>query len=116
MFLINHSTIEIVKEDSTEKLSQEASKYMNGQTCLICEIEFDSITEVAKHIKKEHLDIIIVMEKISEVAPQTKVKQEVINLDEENDKSTKEMSEPTEYENITFTFEAAGPKLEIVNE
>ena len=66
-------------------LCQEASKYMDVQTCLICETEFDSVTEVAKHIKKEHLDIIIVMEKISEVAPQTKVKQEVINLDEEND-------------------------------
>ena len=66
-------------------LCQEAVKYMDVQTCLICETEFDSVTEVAKHIKKEHLDIIIVMEKISEVAPQTKVKQEVINLDEEND-------------------------------
>ena len=66
------------------ELCQEASKYMNGQTCLICEIEFDSITEVAKHIKKEHLDIIFVLEKQSEV-PQTNVKEEVIDLVQEND-------------------------------
>ena len=37
-------------------------------------------------------------------------------LDEENDKSPEEMSKPTEYENITFTFEAAGPKPKIVIE
>ena len=37
-------------------------------------------------------------------------------LDEENDKSSEEMSEPTEYENITFTFEATGPKPKIVIE
>ena len=37
-------------------------------------------------------------------------------LDEANDKSPEEMSEPTEYENITFTFEAAGPKPKIVIE
>ena len=66
------------------ELCQEASKYINGQTCLICEIEFDSITEVAKHIKKEHLDIIFVFERQSEV-PQTNVKEEVIDLVEEND-------------------------------
>ena len=64
---------------------QEAFKYMDGQTCLICEIEFDSVTEVANHIKKEHLDIIIVMEKISDVSQKTEVKQEIINLEEEND-------------------------------
>ena len=67
------------------ELCQEAFKYMDGQTCLICEIEFDSVTEVAKHIKKDHLDIIVVMEKISDVPQKTEVKQEVINLDEEND-------------------------------
>ena len=66
------------------ELCQEASKYMNGQSCLICEIEFDSITEVAKHIKKEHLDIIFVLERQSEV-PQTNVKEEVIDLVEEKD-------------------------------
>ena len=79
---------EMVNKNSWNKhmsLCQEALKYMDVQTCLICEIEFDSVTEVAKHIKKEHLDIIIVMEKISEVAPQANIKQEVINLDEEND-------------------------------
>lgn len=37
-------------------------------------------------------------------------------LDVANDKSPEEMSEPTEYENITFTFEAAGPKPKIVIE
>ena len=79
---------EMVDKNSWNKhmwLCREAFKYMDIQTCLICEIEFDTITEVAKHIKKEHLDIIIVMEKISEVPPQTIVKEEVINLEEEND-------------------------------
>ena len=65
------------------ELCQEASKYMNGQSCLICEIEFDSITEVAKHIKNKHLDIIFVLERQSEVS-QTNIK-EVIDLVEEND-------------------------------
>ena len=66
------------------ELCQEAFKYMDGQTCLICEIEFNTITDVAKHIKKEHLDIIIVMEKLSEVSPEAVVKDEVIHLAEEN--------------------------------
>ena len=66
------------------ELCQEAFKYMDGKTCLICEIEFNAIKDVAKHIKKEHLDIIIVMEKLSEVSPETVVKDEVAHLAEEN--------------------------------
>ena len=54
-------------------------KYMNGQTCLICDIEFGATIEVAKHIKKEHLDIIVILELRSEaVKPvvKTEIKQE----------------------------------------
>ena len=55
-------------------------KYMNGQTCLICDIEFGATIEVAKHIKKEHLDIIVILELRSEaVKPvvKTEIKQEI---------------------------------------
>ena len=55
-------------------------KYMNGQTCLICDIEFSATIEVAKHIKKEHLDIIVILELRSEaVKPvvKTEIKQEI---------------------------------------
>ena len=53
---------------------------MNGQTCLICDIEFGATIEVAKHIKKEHLDIIVILELRSEaVKPvvKTEIKQEI---------------------------------------
>ena len=53
---------------------------MNGQTCLICDIEFSATIEVAKHIKKEHLDIIVILELRSEaVKPvvKTEIKQEI---------------------------------------
>ena len=62
------------------ELCHEASKYINGQTCLICDIEFGATIEVAKHIKKEHLDIIVILELRSEaVKPvvKTEIKQEI---------------------------------------
>ena len=61
MFLINHSTIEIVKEDSTEKLSQEASKYIDGTLCLICGVDFDSTLE---HIVGKHSETVLKLSKI----------------------------------------------------
>ena len=61
MFLINHSTIEIVKEDSTEKLSQEASKYIDGTLCLICGVNFDSTLE---HIVGKHSETVLKLSKI----------------------------------------------------
>ena len=61
MFLVNHSTIEFVKEDSTEKLSQEASKYIDGTLCLICGVDFDSTLE---HIVGKHSETVLKLSKI----------------------------------------------------
>ena len=61
MFLINHSTIANVKEDSTEKLSQEASKYIDGTLCLICGVNFDSTLE---HIVGKHSETVLKLSKI----------------------------------------------------
>ena len=51
------------------EICQEALKYLDehDKICLVCdEDKFDTITEVFKHIKIEHLDIIFLMEKRSE--------------------------------------------------
>ena len=65
---------------------------MNGQICLICDIEFGATIEVAKHIKKEHLDIIVILELRSEAAKpfvKTEIKQEFQgNLLRGNDNKT----------------------------
>ena len=53
------------------ELCKEALKYMDEQKCLICDIEFDSTLRVTKHIKKQHLDIIIVKEIPSEISSTT---------------------------------------------
>ena len=77
----------IDKENSKKhiELCQEASKFMDEQKCLICDVEFESTIKVTKHIKKEHLDIIIVKEIPSEISSQSiptvkieDIKQEVI--------------------------------------
>ena len=91
-------------------LCQEALKYINEQTCMICEIEFRSKTEVAKHTKKEHLDIIIVMESISEAPKTNVVKEEVIDLDEEQDCAT------NVFDSKKFKLEAKNIKSEVKEE
>ena len=91
-------------------LCQEASKYINEQTCMICEIEFQSATEVVQHTKKEHLDIIIVMESISEVPKTNVVKEEVIDLDEEQDYAT------NVFDNKKFKLETKNVKSEVKEE
>ena len=98
------------KNSWNEHSCQEASKYIDEQICMICEIEFQSTTEVAKHIKKEHLDIIVVMESISEVPKTNVVKEEVIDLDEEQDCAT------NVFDNKKFKPEAKNIKSEVKEE
>ena len=49
--------------DKHNELCIEASKYVDEQICLICDIEFHVSVEALNHIKKEHLDLIEITEK-----------------------------------------------------
>ena len=42
------------------ELCKDALNYVDDQTCLICDIEFDVLSKALKHIRTEHQDIIIV--------------------------------------------------------
>ena len=89
MFLINHSTIEIVKEDSTEKLSQEASKYIDGTLCLICGVNFDSTLE---HIVGKHSETVLKLSKIPGIfSPEH---EKILDTEIENGQSTKKQKIP----------------------
>ena len=62
MFLINHTLkVKIKKENSTDKLSQEASKYIDDKLCLICGTKSDSTLQ---HIIGKHSDVILKLSKI----------------------------------------------------
>ena len=37
----------------------DTSKYIDNQTCLICDSEFESTSETTKHIEDKHLDIVL---------------------------------------------------------
>ena len=70
----------LLQEIDSNLLSKKISKFIADQTCLICDIEFGATIEVAKHIKKEHLDIIVILELRSEVVKpvvKTEIKQEI---------------------------------------
>ena len=56
------------------ELCVEASKYVDGQICLICDTEFQIVVEALNHIKKEHIDLISVTEKPSEIVSRYEVK------------------------------------------
>ena len=89
MFLINHSTIEIVKEDSTEKLSQEASKYIDGTLCLICGVDFDSTLE---HIVGKHSETVLKLSKIPGIfSPEH---EKILDTEIENGQSTEKRKIP----------------------
>ena len=89
MFLINHSTIEIVKEDSTEKLSQEASKYIDGTLCLICGVNFDSTLE---HIVGKHSETVLKLSKIPGIfSPEH---EKILDTEIENGQSTEKQKIP----------------------
>ena len=89
MFLINHSTIEIVKEDSTEKLSQEASKYIDGTLCLICGVNFDSTLE---HIVGKHSETVLKLSKIPGIfSPEH---EKILDTEIENGQSTEKQKNP----------------------
>ena len=51
----------VKKEDKSEELTHEASKYIDGKFCLICGSQFDLTLE---HILKNHSDVLV---KIKEV-------------------------------------------------
>ena len=56
------------------ELCVEASKYVDGQICLICDTEFQIVVEALNHIKEEHIDLISVTEKPSEIVSRYEVK------------------------------------------
>ena len=89
MFLINHSTIAFVKEDSTEKLSQEASKYIDGTLCLICGVNFDSTLE---HIVGKHSETVLKLSKIPGIfSPEH---EKILDTEIENGQSTEKQKNP----------------------
>ena len=45
-------------EELIEKVPTSVSDYVDGRTCLICDIEFQSPIIAIKHVKMNHLDII----------------------------------------------------------
>ena len=74
--------LEMVNKNDWNKHNElciEASKYVNEEICLICDIEFHTSVEALNHIKKEHIDLIEITEKPSEVIPRPVVKDKVKN-------------------------------------
>jgi hypothetical protein len=64
------------------ELCKDALNYVDNQTCLICDIEFDVLSKALKHIRTEHQDIIIVS--TSDTILQQNIKGEVkIEIKEE---------------------------------
>ena len=84
---------EIIEENDFDshstKLCEDASNYVNGQKCLICDTEFELPTKAIKHVMANHLDIIQLS--TVEVIPSenivgTEIKQEIMdtNTDSKN--------------------------------
>ena len=76
--------MQVERKRHTE-LCYEVSNYMDEKTCLICDADFNTNSEVIKHIKQKHLDIIVVMEipseKVSSIQPldvKKEIKKEVM--------------------------------------
>ena len=61
--------------DKHNELCIEASKYVDEQMCLICEVEFQIAVEALNHIKKDHLELIEIIEKQSEIIQRCQVKE-----------------------------------------
>ena len=102
---------EMVDNDKLKRhieICQEALKYLDEQTCLICDADFNAISEVFKHIKQEHLDIIFIMENPSEGANiklldvKKEVKEEIVNS---NANSNISLSNRIKLEDIKETLE-----------
>ena len=103
-----HCKEKVSKDDlnSHIELCKEITQFMEEQTCLICDIEFNSTSEVAKHIENNHLDIIVVKEGLTKnpsakknPAIKPEVKQEIIDVEEsteeQEDIGNAEPEEPT---------------------
>ena len=87
---------EVVNKNNWNKhyeMCIEASKYMDEQTCLVCDTEFDSTIQGVKHIRLEHSDVIGISQENSQKNSKENSKEnslEEINLsDNENEYKTK---------------------------
>ena len=47
------------KNEHSKSVNQDLSEFIASKTCLICDTQFDSIEEVEKHVKEEHLNIML---------------------------------------------------------
>ena len=80
--------VEENKRDEHNQLCLELDKFIDEKTCLICDIDFDTTSKVANHIRKEHLSLIGTQKSQVENVPLGKKQsikvehtQEMINLE-----------------------------------
>ena len=60
---------------SSNRTTSTSRKYVDELMCLICDIEFHIVVEALNHVKKEHLDLIEITEKQSEIIQKSQVKE-----------------------------------------
>ena len=114
--------VEENERDEHNQLCLELDKFIDEKTCLICDIDFDTTSKVANHIRKEHLSLIGIQKGQVEnvqIAKKQSIKvehsQEMIdleNLSMETDPLALEPSEMTR----NFTCPMCGKKYLILSD
>ena len=53
------NTIGSLQISDSNSFSEDVLKFLADETCLICDVESDSISEAINHILKNHLNLIV---------------------------------------------------------
>jgi hypothetical protein len=55
----DENTIGSLQISDSNSFSEDVSKFLADETCLICDVESDSIFEAINHLLKNHLNLIV---------------------------------------------------------
>lgn len=86
--ICKHCDANVKNEDFNQHIDicKEIIKYLEGNSCLVCDLDLDSKARAFEHVREEHLDIICVLEQKNENltpnAPNINVKKEFIDTPE----------------------------------